>query len=70
MAELLKSIDKKKIKKIAKDLQEIEELDETEEVKEEEELNDDYDSTDISFNYNLKPKDKCYNYKKQAIKIV
>jgi DNA-directed RNA polymerase beta' subunit len=70
MAELLKSVDKKKIKKIAKDLQEIEELDETEEVKEEEELNDDYDSTDISFNYNLKPKDKCYNHKKQEIKIV
>ena len=69
----MKSVDKNKIKKIAKDLQEIEEYDENDEDKDkqEEEEDDDYELKDISFNYDDKiKKDKCFNHKKQEIKIV
>ncbi len=70
MSELMKSVDKNKIKKIAKDLQEIQEIDESH--IEEEDNEDEYEGNDIvpSFNYSLKPKDKCFNLKKQEIKIV
>ena len=76
MNELLKSLDKKKVKKLTKDLQEIEELDEIyEEIEESEEIDDDYESSDISFNFKLpndndKDKYKCFTLKQQEIKIV
>ena len=51
-------------------LQEIQEIDESH--IEEEDNEDEYEGNDIvpSFNYSLKPKDKCFNLKKQEIKIV
>jgi len=59
MIELLKSVDKKKVKKT------------DEVIKEEpEEITEEFDDMDIGFNYKLKDKDECYTLKKQEIKIV
>jgi len=67
MSELLKSVNKKKIK----DLQELKQLEDLqEEIEEEEEEEDICTSENIAFNFNLKAKDECYNLKNQEIKIV
>ena len=70
MIELMKSVDKKRLKKIAKDLKPIKEFDINEEEIIEEAEEEDIENMDISFNYSLKPKDKCFAFKKQDIKII
>ena len=70
MVELMKSVDKKRLKKIAKDLKPIKEFDINEEEVIEEAEEEDIENMDISFNYSLKPKDKCFAFKKQDIKII